>query len=94
MGDHGEVCEVALNGGVKDGLGPGVAEGGPVLVQQVHQLLADVSEQKRLSVKLMNAKTMQVTIISSVSDPDSLSLDPDPDPEYRSGSRSNPDPEF
>jgi hypothetical protein len=46
VGDHGEVCEVALNGCVQDGLGPGVAEGGPVLVQQVHQLLADVSENK------------------------------------------------
>ena len=46
MGDHGEVGEVALYAGVKDGLGPGVAEGGPVLVQQVHQLLADVSEHK------------------------------------------------
>jgi hypothetical protein len=38
VGDHGEVGEVALYAGVKDGLGPGVAEGGPVLVQQVHQL--------------------------------------------------------
>ncbi len=47
MGDHGEVGEVALYAGVKDGLGPGVAEGGPVLVQQVHQLFADVSVQKR-----------------------------------------------
>ena len=43
MGDHGEVGEVALNAGVQNGLGPGVAEGRPVLVQQVHQLFADVS---------------------------------------------------
>ena len=33
--------EGALDAGVQDGLGPGVAEGGAVLVQQVHQLLAD-----------------------------------------------------
>jgi hypothetical protein len=52
MGDHGEVCEVALNGRVQDGLGPGVAEGGPVLVQQVHQLLADVSEKKYIFITL------------------------------------------
>ena len=48
MGDHGEVGEVALNAGVQDGLGPGVAERGPVLVQQVHELLADVSEEEIL----------------------------------------------
>jgi hypothetical protein len=45
------VGEMALYAGVKDGLGPGVAEGGPVLVQQVHQLLADVSENKKISWK-------------------------------------------
>ena len=39
MGDHGEVGKVALYAGVQDGLGPGVAEGGAVLVQEVHQLL-------------------------------------------------------
>ncbi len=45
MGDHGEVGEVALYAGVKDGLWPGVAEGGPVLVQQVHQLFRDQPAQ-------------------------------------------------
>ncbi len=41
MGDHGEVGEVALYTGIQYGLGTGVTEGGPVLVQQVHQLLRD-----------------------------------------------------
>ena len=41
MGDHGEVGEVPLDHGVEDGLGGGVAQGRPVLVQQVHQLLGD-----------------------------------------------------
>ncbi len=45
VGDHGEVGEVALYAGVKDGLGPGVAEGGPVLVQQVHQLFCNQPAQ-------------------------------------------------
>ena len=52
MGDHGEVGEVALYAGVQDGLGPGVAQRGPVLVQQVHQLLANVSE-----IKINNIET-------------------------------------
>ena len=41
MGDHGEVGEVPLDAWIKDRLGPRVAQGRPVLVQQVHQLLAD-----------------------------------------------------
>ena len=43
VGDHGEVGEVALYAGVQDGLGPGVAEGRLVLIQQVHQLLGNES---------------------------------------------------
>ena len=39
--DHREVCEVPLDVGVEDGLGPGVTQGAPVLVQEVHQLLGD-----------------------------------------------------
>ena len=46
MGDHGEVGEVSLYGGVQDRLRPGVAERGAVLVQQVHQLLADNPESE------------------------------------------------
>ena len=57
--DHGEVGEVSLrtgsgirgrkwiyylDAGVEQGLRPGVAQGTPVLVQEVHQLLADKSE--------------------------------------------------
>ena len=42
VGDHGEVGEMPLYAGVQDGLGSGVAQRGPVLVQQVHQLLANV----------------------------------------------------
>ena len=43
MGDHREVGEVALYAGVQDGLGPGVAEGRSILIQQVHQLLGNES---------------------------------------------------
>ena len=39
--DHREVGEVPLDVGVEDGLGPGVAQGATVLVQEVHQLLGD-----------------------------------------------------
>ena len=42
--DEREVSEMSLNTGVQQGLGPGVAEGGPVLVQQVHQLITEESE--------------------------------------------------
>ena len=41
VGDHGEVGEGSLDAWIQDRLGAGVAQGGPVLVQQVHQLLAD-----------------------------------------------------
>ena len=41
MRDHGEVGEVSLDARLQDGLRVGVAQGAPVLVQQVHQLLAD-----------------------------------------------------
>ena len=37
--DEREVSEMSLYTGVQQRLGPGVAQGGPVLVQQVHQLL-------------------------------------------------------
>ena len=39
MGDHGEVGEVALYAGVQEDGRLGVAEGGSVLIQQVHELL-------------------------------------------------------
>ena len=41
MGDHGEMGEVPLDARVEDRLWPRVAQGRPILVQQVHQLLAD-----------------------------------------------------
>ena len=41
VADHGEVGEVSLDAGVHQRLGPCVAEGRPVLVQEVNQLLAD-----------------------------------------------------
>ena len=44
VGDHGEVGEGTLDAWVEDRLRPRVAQGGPVLVQQVHQLLADKPE--------------------------------------------------
>ena len=45
MGDHGEVGERALDAWVEDRLRSRVAQGRPVLVQQVHQLLADKPAQ-------------------------------------------------
>ena len=51
MRDEREVSEMSLNTGVQQGLGPGVAEGGPVLVQQVHQLLGDGSEISRINLR-------------------------------------------
>ena len=41
VGDHGEVGEVSLDAGLQDRLGVGVAQWRPVLVQEIHQLLAD-----------------------------------------------------
>ena len=43
MRDHGEVGEVPLDAGLEDGLRVGVAQRAAVLVQEVHQLLADES---------------------------------------------------
>ncbi len=49
VGDHGEVGEVALYAGVKEHGRLGVAEGGPVLVQQVHQLFRNQpAHEKRI----------------------------------------------
>ena len=50
MGDHGEVGEGSLDAWVQDRLGAGVAQGGPVLVQQVHQLLANYPGEKKVRV--------------------------------------------
>ena len=47
VGDHGEVGEGSLDAWVQDRLGAGVAQGGPVLVQQVHQLLANYPGDKK-----------------------------------------------
>ena len=48
MGDHGEVGEGSLDAWVQDRLGAGVAQGRPVLVQQVHQLLADKPTKEKV----------------------------------------------
>ena len=57
VGDHGEVGEVLLDGRVQDRLGTGVAQGGPVLVQKVHQLLADHSEiSNEISDEIIDSK--------------------------------------
>ena len=42
VGDHGEVGEMSLNAGLQHWLGSGVAQGGPVVVEELHQLLTDV----------------------------------------------------
>ena len=42
--DHGEVSEVPLDGGVQERRRVGVTEGRPVLVEKIHQLLADHSK--------------------------------------------------
>ena len=41
--DEGEVGEAALDAGLQDGRGPGVAQGSPVLGQQVCELLTQLS---------------------------------------------------
>ncbi len=45
--DLREVGEVPLDVGVEDGLGPGVAQGAPVLVQEIHQLFTKEPEKWR-----------------------------------------------
>jgi hypothetical protein len=45
MRDHGEMGEMSLYGRVQQRDWFGVAEGGPVLVQQVHQLLRNKSKK-------------------------------------------------
>ena len=52
MADHGEVGEVPLDGGVQQGLGPRVAQRAAVLVQEVHQLLANKPAAKLQSAQL------------------------------------------
>ena len=42
MGDHGEVGEVPLDGGVQDHGGLGVAQWAAVLVEELHQLVAHI----------------------------------------------------
>ena len=49
VGDHGEVSEVSLYTGIQDWLGSSVAQRGPVLVQQIHQLFTDVSANVKYS---------------------------------------------
>ena len=44
--DEREVSEMSLYTGLQQGLRPGVAQGGPVLVQQVHQLITKESERR------------------------------------------------
>ena len=65
VGDHGEVGEVPLYAGVQDGLGPGVAQRGPVLVQQVHQLLANVPRKKKETMMRKSQQT-QLQILLSI----------------------------
>ena len=40
--DVGEVSEMSLNAGLQHWLGSGVAQGGTVVVEELHQLLTDV----------------------------------------------------
>ena len=40
--DVGEVSEMSLNAGLQHGLGSSVAQGGSVIVQELHQLLTHV----------------------------------------------------
>ena len=41
MADHGEVGEVSLDAGVQQRLGPGVTQGAPVLVKEIHKLFTN-----------------------------------------------------
>ena len=47
VSDLREVGEVSLDVGVKDGLGPGVTQRTPILVQEVHQLFTKEPEKWR-----------------------------------------------
>ena len=42
VGDVREVGEMSLNAGLQHWLGSGVAQGGPVVIEELHQLLTDV----------------------------------------------------
>ena len=42
VSDVGEVSEMSLNAGLQHGLGSSVAQGRPVIVQELHQLLTHV----------------------------------------------------
>ena len=53
VSDHGEVSEVSLDAGLQHRLGPGVAEGRPVLVEELHQFLADVSGMIQICLQVL-----------------------------------------
>ena len=42
VGDGGEVGQVSLDAGLQHGLGPGVAQGAPVLVEKLCQLVTHI----------------------------------------------------
>lgn len=46
------MCEMALDAGIQDMLRSSIAQWGSVLVQQVHQLFGDLSENKMYVVFL------------------------------------------
>ena len=53
VGDHGEVGEVPLDAGLEDGLRVGVTQRWPVLVEELHELLADIPAIKQICLQEM-----------------------------------------
>ena len=53
VSDVREVSEVSLDARLQHRLGPGVAEGRPVLVEELHQFLADVSGMIQICLQVL-----------------------------------------
>ena len=49
VGDGGEVGQVSLDAGLQHGLRPGVAQGAPVLVEKLSQLVTHVPRREEMS---------------------------------------------
>lgn len=74
MRDEGEVGEAALDAGLQDGAGPRVAQGSPVLGQQVCKLLTKLSAGEKTQQDVIlgfpqnnNTTTTSVLFILAIS---------------------------
>ena len=61
VADHGEVCEVSLDAGVQQGLGPRVAQRAAVLVQEIHKLFTN-KPARRQTTRSKQAYNMSPTL--------------------------------